>query len=127
MLLFISLLFAGAAYAVWYHFTEIGIPCIFRLITGVSCPGCGITRMLAALFFLDFHAAYEANAYLFVTFPFAVFELIFEVRRKLLHKRPPLWNQILLILYLTGLISFGILRALSEPHTHGLAALLFAP
>ncbi len=127
ILLLLLLLFLAAAYLAWYHYTGIGIPCIFRLITGLQCPGCGITTMFTALFFLDFHSAYEANQYLFVTLPFLIFESVFELIRRKLHKPCPLWNQILLILYLVGLITFGILRALSEPHTHGLAAKLFAP
>ncbi len=32
------------AYAVFFNITGIGIPCIFRLITHLNCPGCGISR-----------------------------------------------------------------------------------
>ena len=31
----------GCAYAAFYRITGIGIPCLFRLITGFKCPGCG--------------------------------------------------------------------------------------
>ena len=51
----------GALYALFTHFTGIGIPCIFHLITGLQCPGCGISRMFLSLFRLDFAAAFHYN------------------------------------------------------------------
>ena len=32
------------AYAIFFNITGIGIPCVFRLITHLNCPGCGISR-----------------------------------------------------------------------------------
>lgn len=32
-----------------YLLTDHGIPCVFRMITGLQCPGCGMTRALGAL------------------------------------------------------------------------------
>lgn len=34
------------------------IPCPIKLLTGVSCPGCGMTRAYASLLRLDFSAAF---------------------------------------------------------------------
>ena len=59
----------GALYAVWVLCTGIGIPCLFRTITGWQCPACGISRMLLSLLRLDFRAAYAYNPFLFVTAP----------------------------------------------------------
>ena len=42
------------------------IPCPFRLITGLSCPGCGVTRMCLSLFHLDFSGAFRANPALMI-------------------------------------------------------------
>lgn len=51
----------------------LGVPCLFRLVTGLECPGCGITRMLGALARGDVAAAFRANAALTVLLPvFAV-------------------------------------------------------
>ncbi len=38
----------GVGYAVLVN-NGIGIPCLFRTVTGLRCPGCGISRALAAL------------------------------------------------------------------------------
>lgn len=41
---------------------NVGIPCIFKLITGYDCPGCGITRCLFSLINLDIKSAFNYNA-----------------------------------------------------------------
>ncbi len=39
----------------------IGIPCVFRKLTGFSCPGCGNSRAALALLRLDAMAALQYN------------------------------------------------------------------
>lgn len=51
----------GLAYALFVRFTGWGIPCVFHLLTGLHCPGCGISRMFLALLRLDFAAAARYN------------------------------------------------------------------
>lgn len=34
------------------------LPCIIKLLTGLSCPGCGMTRAYISLLSLDFSAAF---------------------------------------------------------------------
>lgn len=41
---------------------EVGIPCILRATTGLDCPACGTTRMMAALLRGDVGAALHFNA-----------------------------------------------------------------
>lgn len=60
----------GCAYAVLFIKTGFGIPCPFHLITGLNCPGCGVTRMAVSLLKLDFAAAFNENAGLFCLLPF---------------------------------------------------------
>lgn len=52
---------AGILYGWFFLHTGIGIPCPIRLVTGLKCPGCGVTHMCAALLRLDFAAAFAAN------------------------------------------------------------------
>ncbi|MBR0466049.1 MAG: DUF2752 domain-containing protein [Clostridia bacterium] len=59
----------GALYALFVHLFHIGIPCPIKLISGFSCPGCGVTRMCMALLRLDFISAYKANKVLFCLLP----------------------------------------------------------
>lgn len=48
-------------YKIYIKFNA-GIPCIFKLITGYDCPGCGITRCLFSLINLDIKSAFNYNA-----------------------------------------------------------------
>lgn len=51
----LKLLFAIAIYALGLYVTDIG--CIVRFVTGVSCPGCGLTRAWLCALRFDFDAA----------------------------------------------------------------------
>lgn len=42
-------------------FYNIRIPCIFNVITGLNCPGCGSTRATVALFKLNFKEMLSYN------------------------------------------------------------------
>ena len=46
-----------------------GLPCPFRLVTGLACPGCGITTMLLALGRGDTPPASGANWVLLAAVP----------------------------------------------------------
>lgn len=37
------------------------IPCLFKVILGISCPGCGLTRACISVLHLDFQKAFEMN------------------------------------------------------------------
>jgi len=60
--LFSVVVFLGVLYLFSVHFTTFRIPCPFYLLTGLYCPGCGISRMCIALFHLDFVSAFQNNA-----------------------------------------------------------------
>lgn len=60
----------GALYGIAVNYIGFGIPCVFKLITHLDCPGCGVTRMCSALLRFDFSAALRANTVLFFLLPF---------------------------------------------------------
>lgn len=62
----------GLAYALFVRLTGWGIPCIFSVLTGIKCPGCGISRMFLALLELDFAAAARYNLLVLCMLPFAL-------------------------------------------------------
>lgn len=57
---------------------NIGIPCLFYQITGLKCPGCGITRLIFSLIKLNFKQAFFYNPLVFILLPFIVFYIIYQ-------------------------------------------------
>ncbi len=105
---------AGILYAVFVLHTGLGIPCAFHMITGLLCPGCGVTRMLLSLMRGDFAGAWRANAMLMVLSPFLLYILAdsvmayvragsFRVRR---------WQEVLLYIMIGMLVVFAAVRNL---------------
>lgn len=64
-----ALLAAGLLYAVFVGATGIAVPCIFRAITGLKCPGCGMTTLCMCLLRLDIPGAWSANPAAFLMLP----------------------------------------------------------
>lgn len=86
------------------------IPCIFYKITGLYCPGCGITRLLFALVNLEFYEAFKYNPWIFILIVLALFYLICKLfiflKFKKIIKIP---NYVYIILIIISII-FGIFR-----------------
>ncbi len=100
----------GFLYLLLLDMTGIGIPCLFHLVTGLKCPGCGVTTMLLSLFRLDFLSAYRANPFLLLTLPFLVFEILFAGIYLPYRKKRSRANDIVLLVYILAFLAFGILR-----------------
>ena len=47
--------------------------CLSKLLAGVECYGCGMTRAIMHLIHLEFTAAYEFNKLAFISFPILSF------------------------------------------------------
>jgi len=53
--------------------------CFFRKLTGLECPGCGMTRATYAVLHGHFMEAFRLNPVGFILFPLAMIGLSFEV------------------------------------------------
>jgi len=69
LILNLSLLIIFIIYYIVSQRIGIYIPCIFRLITGYKCPGCGITHYLFHLVNLDLKGAFLDNPFVFISLP----------------------------------------------------------
>ncbi len=89
------------------------IPCPIKKITGLYCPGCGITRCLFALLEGNIPKAFRANQLVFILLPFLIAYFIYYIylyiaakKDTILKKIPTFYYIILLIIVL----AYGILR-----------------
>jgi hypothetical protein len=55
---------------------DICIPCIFKTVFNIECPGCGLTRAFISLLELDFVGAYHSNALIFIVLPVAFYFMV---------------------------------------------------
>ena len=69
----VLLLAAGLLYGVFVAQSGLSIPCLFRWMTGLRCPGCGVTKLCVSLLRLDFSGAFAANPMLFLLLPWLGF------------------------------------------------------
>ena len=56
--------------------------CIWKVVTGTDCPGCGSQRMAHALMHGDLKGAWHANAYAFCLLPLIALMLLLELCRE---------------------------------------------
>lgn len=104
----------GVAYLVFCRLTGWGIPCIFQLITGWYCPGCGLSRMCIALSGLDIYAAARANIFALCLLPLGGGWLVY---RAVKYVRTGSWEEPVAItvcydVLVVLAILFGVLRNL---------------
>lgn len=62
-------LLLGLAYYIVTQLTAFRIPCMFQTITGLACPGCGVSHFCIRLLHLDFAGAARENLALAVLLP----------------------------------------------------------
>lgn len=106
------IIFSGVTYALWCKATSWHIPCVFHKITGLYCPGCGITRMSLALLEGNFRVAFRSNAAVFILIPVGLMLLLKFIYHYIKFGNIQLSKVETSILWVIVviLITFGILR-----------------
>ena len=72
------LLLAGSVYLYAFEPGKTGFfpRCLFRVLTGLTCPGCGSTRAMHQLLHGHFAAAFMLNPLFLLALPFLLYALI---------------------------------------------------
>lgn len=91
--------------------------CPVRLLTGLPCPGCGLTRAWVFAMHGDLARALSANPFVLVTLPAAVV-LVVVVSVAAVRRRPPpdvrpLLSSLLVRVLLAGWLGFAVVRAIA--------------
>lgn len=85
--------------------------CVFKMVTGYDCPGCGSQRMLHSLLHGDLAGAWQANAFLVLLLPVLGIMLFAELFRS---KYPMLFKTFFstasCVLISVGIVLWFILR-----------------
>ena len=74
---------------------NIPVTCIFKSVTGISCPACGMTRAFISILHLNFLNAFLLNILsipLFIFFCISVILMIIEIFRNKFNYIPKLLN-----------------------------------
>lgn len=92
-----------------------GVPCIFYKITGLMCPGCGVSRLCMALIRLDFYGAFKANSAIFCLIP--LWTIVFGVQAvryvRYGSKKLKGWQDLSLYFSAVVLVAYGVIRNIS--------------
>lgn len=108
----IIIIAAGLLYYLINQLTGFAIPCPLNFVTGLHCPGCGISRMFIALLKLDFVSAFRANSAILLALPLAII-LAVSMTINYIKKGTAVtskWQNALIIFLIVYLITFGVLR-----------------
>ena len=100
------------SYLVFTRLTEIKIPCIFEKITGLFCPGCGISRMFIAMSKLEFYQAFRYNPLIFIMTPFFIIFFLEHIISKAKNKESIIQRMPNIVWYscVVVIIIYGIIR-----------------
>lgn len=111
--IFISLICLAVITGIYFLYIKkiIVIPCIFHELTGLYCPGCGMTRALASLANLEIYQAIRYNALIIFLVPAFLLYIVFKIKSYINNEKNKfnilnylLWSALIIT------ILYGILR-----------------
>ena len=77
--LLLAFLLIVVAYAMLF---ALGMTCPIKLVLGISCPGCGMSRAYLSALRLDFAAAFSYHPLWFLLFPFVALLSVLYLKKK---------------------------------------------
>lgn len=114
MLVIAIIAVSGIIYLCVVKFLKIGIPCNLRRLTGLLCPGCGMTRAVFSILRLDFAKAFSYNALSLTLVPLAAIYGVFRGYKYIKYEnyKTRLWEYFLWAGFIMGILVFTVCRNL---------------
>lgn len=97
----------------FYTKLDISFVCIFHEITGLYCPGCGITRSFVAIVNGEYYQAFRFNPYGCLVLPFLIFYIQYEFYCWGFNKKDCIIRKIpksILYVLIVSVLIYGVLR-----------------
>ena len=89
-LLYSAIAMIGILYYVIFRKWHLGLPCILNSLTGLSCPGCGLTRAIVAISRGDFLTALSLNCLIYLYIAYGIWFVSTATVRYIKGKQDPL-------------------------------------
>lgn len=108
----ITIIILGCIYLFIFLTFDVGIPCIFNKLTGLQCPGCGMTHAIAELWNGNVKEALNYNALCISILPAVCMYLLYRAVRYVTGKKEGfyIWEYVLLILLFLVTAGYGVMR-----------------
>lgn len=109
-----AFLVGGCAYAIFVRATGLAIPCVFYTLTGLKCPGCGVTRMALCLLRFDFVGVWQQNPVILCLLPLGA-AVAADVAVRYVRSGvslPHKWANSVILGMIAVLLAFGVVRNL---------------
>ena len=107
-----ALLLLGLGYAWAMARLGVGLPCPFYRLTGLLCPGCGVSRLCIALLRGDWAGAWAANPALCLALPPVAVLLAWRGIGYVKGRGPARWEDRAWLTRAILLVIFGVVRNL---------------
>ena len=107
------ILLLGIVYVVLIYTTDFRILCPFRYVTGLDCPGCGVSRVILSYLKLDFKTAFYTNPVITVILPILFVDFIYYKYHYVVHDNKKDFNKlenIVLYIMIGALILYAVIK-----------------
>jgi hypothetical protein len=86
------------------------VPCVINMTTGLSCPGCGMTRLVLSLVHGKVYQAFRYNIFFFITLPMLFVLYIYQTYLYVKEQRLSSWLDSTLLTYAVLEVAWGFIR-----------------
>lgn len=109
---FAVIIILGFIYLAVFLDFDIGIPCWFNKLTGLKCPGCGMTHAIAQLWRGDIKEALEYNALCLSVLPITCLYVMYRAVRYVNSDEEGfhIWEHMLLAVLLAVSVGYSVVR-----------------